>query len=405
MLGGQGRQRAAHGIFPAVGLLLFSSGFAANHFVSMLPVLYAQSQLPRVAGEAAYGIYALGLLPGLLGGGALADRLGPRGIVLTGASVATLGNLLMAFWHSEPGVLTGRLIVGAGVGLAMSAGTAWAASLRGTSGAALAGILLTSGFASGPIISGAWAAVLPESAMVMVPFLCAAALSAVAVVIGAPVTATTKAGEPATAGGNTQQQSGPSHSGDAPARGLSRALLAALPMALWVFSCVTMAFVVLPVRMDVTVAMDPLLPGMGAALAFSAGLSLQALARRRSWGPVTGVIGAVLACLGFALMGWTADSPVVWQFVVIAVVLGSAYGLCLREGLQDVDRLAPLASRGLVVGVFYVVAYTGFGLPLLLEAIRPSMGAALPSFLIAGLAACMAIIRTIHILSTDHLNR
>jgi hypothetical protein len=39
--------------------------------------------------------------------------------------VAGLGNLaLLLCWHDQAGVFIGRLIVGAGVGVAMSAGTA-----------------------------------------------------------------------------------------------------------------------------------------------------------------------------------------------------------------------------------------------------------------------------------------
>src|SRR5699024_12804247 len=43
---------------------------------------------------------------------------------------------------------------GLGVGLVVSAGTAWAARLNGAAGSTLAGIVLTSGFALGPVISG-----------------------------------------------------------------------------------------------------------------------------------------------------------------------------------------------------------------------------------------------------------
>src|SRR6202007_390909 len=56
-------------------------------------------------------------------------------------------------------LLAGRLIVGLGVGLAMTSGTAWASDLKGPPGAAAAGALLTGGFAIGPFAAGviAWA--------------------------------------------------------------------------------------------------------------------------------------------------------------------------------------------------------------------------------------------------------
>src|SRR5699024_11251468 len=100
---------------------------------------------------AAFGIYAIGMLPCLLLGGVCADRFGPRFIVLTGGIISALGNLLMLFVHEGAWLLAGRFIVGIGVGLVVSAGTAWAGHVRGASGVTLAGIILTLGFAVGPI--------------------------------------------------------------------------------------------------------------------------------------------------------------------------------------------------------------------------------------------------------------
>jgi hypothetical protein len=48
------------------------------------------------------------------------------------------------------------------------------------------------------------------------------------------------------------------------------------------------------------------------------------------------------------------------------LILGCASGLCLREGLIDLEAAAPQRLRGALVGVFYVVTYVGFGLPLIL---------------------------------------
>ena len=164
------RWSARDGLFGAVLVLLLGAGWAANHFASMLGVLREQEHLSDVLLNGAYGIYALGLLPSLLGGGALADRLGARAVVLTGGTVAAIGNGSLLIWHGEVGVLLGRFVVGLGVGLAMSAGTAWAGRLRGAGGAILAGIFLTLGFAVGPIVSGLLAFALQDAAAPSVPF-------------------------------------------------------------------------------------------------------------------------------------------------------------------------------------------------------------------------------------------
>ena len=105
--------------------------------------------------DGVFGIYALGLLPGLLTGGALSDRVGRAVVVLPGALIALARNLdCSSLARRARGSWSGALDVGIGAGLAIGAGTAWAADLRGKSGTVMAGVVLTSGFALGPLFSG-----------------------------------------------------------------------------------------------------------------------------------------------------------------------------------------------------------------------------------------------------------
>ena len=140
--------------FISVLAVLLSTGWAANHFASLIPVLRVDEGLSHTVLDGVFGIYALGLLPGLLTGGALSDRVGRAVVVLPGALIASLGTLIVLLWHDAPGLMVGRLVVGIGAGLAIGAGTAWAADLRGKSGTVMAGVVLTSGFALGPLFSG-----------------------------------------------------------------------------------------------------------------------------------------------------------------------------------------------------------------------------------------------------------
>src|SRR5437868_5006034 len=57
-----------------VGLLLFAVGWGANHFTSLLQVYREQLELDAAAPALLFGMYALGLVPGLLLGGPLSDR-------------------------------------------------------------------------------------------------------------------------------------------------------------------------------------------------------------------------------------------------------------------------------------------------------------------------------------------
>lgn len=375
--------------------VLFVAGWATNHFAALIPVLRDTEHLSATVLAGAFGVYALGLLPGLLGGGALSDRIGRRSVVLTGSLVAAGGNLLMLAWHPAAGVYTGRLVVGVGVGLAISGGTAWAADLGGARGTTVAGTTLTAGFACGPLASGIVAEVVPAGAAVTAPFAVAIALSVGAVLVA--VARTTSAPPP-----THDPSPSPASSGGAPApveRSVGRALVRSVPMALWVFSAVTVPVVVLAGRLGGDLG-GPMVPGLASALALGTGVAVQVAARRAGWGPRAGIVGALLAAVGFAVAARTDAHPGVLLFVVTSVVLGSAYGLCLRAGLVDVETLTPPEHRGVTVGIYYVCTYLGFGLPVLLEALRSGVGTTTPLLVLAALATGAALLRVVQLAST-----
>lgn len=396
-------------VFATVAVLLLSAGWAANHFASVLVVLRDQQNYSPVLVNGAFGIYALGLVPCLLLGGMVADRFGARPVVLTGGIVAALGNASLLWWHSAAGLLTGRFIVGLGVGLAVSAGTAWAGRLRGAGGVTLAGIVLTSGFATGPIASGLIAYVVPESATVSVPFIVSVVFSLVAVgaslMVGdtphTPITlGSASPPEAPDAGADSDADAeSPEPPHDERRRGMGLALGTAVPMALWVFACVTTAFLVLAGRVSGHFGTGVLLPGLAAVFAFGSGLTAQALGRRYGWGPASGVAGALFAAVGMTLASLGGETPPVWLFLVASVSLGTAYGLCLREGLLDVETFAPPNRRGTAIGIYYVATYLGFGLPVLLEWLLPIAGATLPLLVLAAVAVGSAVVRTLQIRS------
>lgn len=409
-----GSQRAVARVFIGIILLLLSAGWAANHFVSMIVVFREQFGISSLLLSGAFGIYALGLLPGLLGGGVLADRVGARPVVLAGAVGAALGNLSLLFWHEGAGLLVGRFIVGLGVGLAVSAGTAWAGRLRGANGVTLAGIILTLGFAIGPIASGLLAWALPENMVATIPFAVSSMFSLLAVaysvVVGdtreqAPVARVVAGGAAGagSAGGAASRTGAGGAAGAAyggarrPERRMAKALAVSLPMALWVFSCVTTSLVILTARASSHFSEGVLLPGLASVIAFSAGLMAQSLGRRFQWSRVSGIIGALLAAAGFGLAAYGGEVVPVWVFVVASLFLGAAYGISLREGLLGIETYTPIGRRGTAIGIYYVFTYLGFGLPVLLDTLLPTMGAALPLLLVAALAVGSAVIRTVQI--------
>lgn len=368
---------------PAILTLLFATGWAANHFTAMLPVLAQNEGLSRTALDGAFGIYAVGLLPGLLGGGTLSDRWGRRALLLTGAAVAGIGNLALLCWHDQIGIFVGRLVVGAGVGVAMSAGTAWCADIGGGSGSVLAGVALSAGFGCGPVTSALIAQF--SGAPVDVPFAVSVGLSALAVLVGIVVARTPDAQARAVRQDGTTAE-------DTGGQGVVAALSAALPLAMWVFACATVAMVTMVERMHYRFT-GPLLPGAAAAITLTTGVTVQMAARRWEWGRVAGAAGALAAAVGFGAVAAAGSRPPLAVFVAVALVLGIAYGLCLRQGLADVETLAPSRLRGTLTGVFWAITYLGFGLPVLLVAIEPAVGITAPLIVLSVSAAAVAIWR------------
>src|SRR6201996_6715492 len=140
--------------FGAVLAVLLVTGWIANHFVALMPTISNRQHLSPSTLDAIFGISAVGLLPGLLIGGRASDALGRRAVALTGSATAVVGTIAMLFSQHPDVLLAGRLIVGVGVGLAMTSGTAWASDLRGPTGAATAGAVMIIGFAVGPLAGG-----------------------------------------------------------------------------------------------------------------------------------------------------------------------------------------------------------------------------------------------------------
>ena len=150
-----------------VALLLFAVAWGTNHFVPLLLVYRARLALSSVELAVLFGVYAVGLVPGLLLGGPLSDRWGRRRVVLPASIVALVGTLILAWGAAGFGVLlAGRFVVGLGAGATFSAGTAWVQDLAegaapGT-GARRAAVALSCGFGGGPLVTSILAQWLPS---------------------------------------------------------------------------------------------------------------------------------------------------------------------------------------------------------------------------------------------------
>lgn len=356
-------------------LVMFTVGYGANQFVPLLAVYRRTLALSDPEATAIFGVYALGLIPGLLLAGPASDRYGRRPLVIGFAtfSLVATGVLITGRW-GPAGLYAGRLLTGVVSGAVFSVGTAWVKELSVDAppgaGARRAALALTAGFATGPLIAGLLAQWAPEPDLL--PYLLHLLLASAALVplLRTPETAPTpKAGT-----GRTRRRPVSS------ARS-KRFTAVVVPLAPWVFGSVTLVFTTLPVHAAGPVrGLTVAFPGVLAALALGVGIAVQPWGRRLQDAAVVrgtadaAVTGLVLVTGGLLVAAAATAHPNVLTATCSAVLIGAGYGLCLLCGLREVEHLAPADELGSLVAIFYSLAYSGLAIPYLLALGAPHLG-------------------------------
>ncbi len=111
-------------------LTMFTVGYGANQFVPLLGVYRRTLGLTDTQATAVFGVYALGLVPGLLVGGRASDRFGRRGLMIAFAALSLLATAVLAGGQWGVGWLyAGRLLTGVVSGTVFTIGTAWVKEL------------------------------------------------------------------------------------------------------------------------------------------------------------------------------------------------------------------------------------------------------------------------------------
>ena len=345
--------------------VLLSTGWGANQFTPML-LIYRQSlDLGTGTLEAMFGVYALGLIPGLLLAGPFSDSRGRRAVVVPAAWLSLAATLILTAGGYRVALLfAGRLMAGVSSGAVFAAATAWLRELSrpplGTASdhaaARRAAVAMTAGFALGPLTAGLLAQWAPAPRTV--PYLPHVALMALVLLL--------LRNAPETVAGNARSTLRLSLPGTLSPR--FRRVVA--PMAPWVFAAPAIAFALLPNVVGAEHAADgTALTAAITALCALAGVSVQPLARQldgHAHANRAATTGLLLLVCGLALGATTAQTHDVWLLVPSAMVLGSAYGLCLVAGLVEIQRLGNDAAFAGLTAAYYGLAYLGFALPYLL---------------------------------------
>jgi Major Facilitator Superfamily len=392
-----------------VALLLFAVAWGANHFVPLLLVYRARLELSSVELAVLFGVYALGLVPGLLLAGPLSDRLGRRTVVLPASVVALAGTSILACGACAASgtegfavLLAGRFVVGLGAGATFSAGTAWvqdlAASAPPGTGARRATVALSSGFGGGPLVAGILAQWLPWP--MVLPFVVhgAVLVSSIAAVAwpGGP------ASESASPPHVEVQLASPRHlaplasprhlaaplaPGSLDSRRLPAGFAGVAVVAPWVFVFPSVSGAVIPALVRAKIgAFAVVFAGVIIGATLLCGVLVQPMLRpwprRRvsAFGLAAGAAG--LLCGAVAARDVSPAAA-----LLAALLLGAGYGGCLIAGLQFIEASTTFETRGRLTGLYYALTYVGFASPLVLAQVARVIGD-VPSLLGAsGLAA------------------
>jgi MFS family permease len=353
--------------------VLLGTGWGAQQFTPMLLVYRHTLGLSTGTLEALFGVYALGLIPGLLVGGPLSDAGGRRTVIVPAAWLSLLASVtLAAAGHAVALLFLGRLLSGVSSGAVFGTGTAWLREVSrppwgeasDATAARRAAIAMTTGFALGPLASGLLAQWGPGPGYV--PYIPHIVLMGVVIglLLKAPETVAREVAAPEPAVSGRARRFAPH--GLASAR--FRQVVA--PMAPWVFAAPAIAAALLPSVAGAGRSPDGIALGATVtALCALAGVVIQPLARRlhaRGRGNLAATVGLLVLAVGLLLGAAAAAGHLAWLLIPCTVVFGGAYGLCLVAGLIEIQRIA--GHRGLagLTASYYTLAYLGFAAPYLL---------------------------------------
>jgi MFS family permease len=349
--------------FPAAALV-FCCGWGGNQFSPLL-VMYTSAGYSAVLVDALLGAYVLGLIPGLLTAGQLANRYGRRPVIVIGTALSLVASVLLALGPFGAGwIAAGRFVTGLGVASAMAAGCTWVKELSDAKpgaapdlGTRRGALWLTLGFGIGPGVAGALAQWGP--APMVLPYAVHAALTAIALPFAF--------NSPETLGAR---------------RAVRQATVAAhrhprfrrviLPMAPWVFGSLGVAYAIMPELVQAKVGSWSLaFATLLTVCAIGAGVGIQPVAKRldRTTSARAILVGMAVVCLGLGVSAVAATVRSPWLALASAAVLGAAYGLTVVSGLLELNRLAHPNEIAQLTGLYYALAYIGFLLPTALAAL------------------------------------
>lgn len=362
-----------------LGIAVFLIAYGTNLSTPFLVTYRERLVLGDSATMAIFTVYVAGILSILPFAGQLSDRYGRRAISAPFIFMSAAASIIMIFGRdSFVLLLVGRLFLGMVSGAILSIGAAWMQELLGRGreqrSAVVSTLLTYAGFGAGPLVSalileiGAWPLVLP--------YLIHAALTVLII----PFVMRIPQNETRSSSPIKLQLGIPEHGRDTFRRVVG-------PAAIWVFSFPSTSFALFPVIVsDAIDGSDVLVAAISGTLtAWSAILARPLLPRL---GPERTLhLGMVCGTFGYVL-GTTAFASGAWGLVLpAAVLLGGASGLLTGGSLALLGEMAEPSTRGSINSTFYLLAYPGMAMPIVLTAVASGIGLTAALTIVTSLSA------------------
>ncbi|SHF65646.1 Nitrate/nitrite transporter NarK [Streptoalloteichus hindustanus] len=370
--------------------MMTASGWSANQFSALLDTYRSGLGLTESTVTGLVAVYVLGLVPGLLAGGPLADRVGRRPVALAALAINLASTAVLMLGSSAAWLLLpGRLLTGIGAGALLAAGSAWVKELsappfaeeaRPGTAARRAGLFVSAGFASGGLVASLIAQWTPSP--LVTGYLPHLLLAGAALVLARPA--------PETRSARPTGPARPAHVTD-----WRRFRRAVLPLAPWVFAAPSIGFVTLPGLVRGIGDLRTVYAGVATAVVPAAGLLIQPLARHLAtrYRLTAAASGPAVVALGFLLAAPAAADGGPVLSLVAAAVFGAGYGLLLAFCLTEVAAVAPPHHLARVTSLFWTAAYLGMFAPYAVTLLSGAF--AVSTLMIAGAAlavlTCVAV--------------
>ncbi|WP_068162932.1 MFS transporter [Rhodococcus phenolicus] len=378
-----------------VAAAMFAVAWGGNEFTPLLVMYRLDHGYSPVVVDVFLFAYVLGIVPALLLGGPLSDRLGRRPLMLPAPFVAAAGSIVLAFGADSAVLLVlGRILSGIALGLGMAVGGSWVKELsQGPwdiraavgSGARRAAMSLTAGFAIGAGAAGVLAQWAPwPSGLAYILHLMITLGAGLAVAAAPETRAATPSGERRPLIEDLK----------IPAAAHRRFRMVIAPVAPWVFGAASCAYAVMPALMADRSGGKPVaFSALLCVVALGCGFGIQALGRRidTPHSARAVVVALIVLVVGMAAGAVAADRLTVPLAIAGSAILGCGYGLALVSGLQEIQRIAGPDDLAGLTAVFYSLTYLGFAVPAVLAIVVQALpGVGYPVLFLAGAAVAAA---------------